>query len=61
MGIRKVLDKTMNSRIPREDAIYKVSMIDGITLCLAEYKDTKNKFTASYLVYGNDVLYSNET
>ncbi len=60
VGLRKILDKTMNGGIPREDAIYKVSMIDGITLCLAEYKDDKNNFTASYLVYGNEVLYSNE-
>lgn len=60
-GLRKVLDKTMNAGIPREGASYKVSKIDGVMLCLAEYKDAANGFSASYLVYGNDVLYVNET
>ncbi|MEO8514709.1 MAG: hypothetical protein ABI543_14210 [Ignavibacteria bacterium] len=60
-GIRKALDKAMNIGIPREKAVYRVSNVDGVTLCLAEYKDEKNNFTASYLVYGSDVLYVNES
>lgn len=60
-SIKNILDKRMNSGIPRDSAAYQVTEIDGLTLCLAEYKDHDTGFTASYLVYGDEVLYSNES
>jgi hypothetical protein len=59
--LKKLLDDTMNGGIPREEVKYELSVVNGIELCLAEYKDAKTNFTASYLVYGDDVLYVNES
>ena len=58
--IKKLLGDIMNTGIPKDKTDYILSNIEGRYLCLAEYHDEENKFNASYLIYGDEVIYSNE-
>ncbi len=59
-GYRKILDEVMNGGIPRECAKYTLCEINSRSLCIAEFHDEEKKFTAHYLVYGGEIIYTNE-
>ena len=58
--LKKILGEAMNTGIPRDEAKYLLCSFSGSTLCLAEYADASNDFSAQYLVYGKELLYSFE-
>lgn len=57
---KKVLDEAMNVGIPRDKAEYMICRINESSLCIAEYYDSKENFSAHYLLLGNEIIYINE-
>lgn len=58
--LKKLLGEAMNAGIPRDEAKYLLCSFGAVNLCLAEYADAANDFSAQYLVYGKELLYSFE-
>ncbi|MBE2225793.1 MAG: hypothetical protein IAE93_00555 [Ignavibacteria bacterium] len=58
--LKKILGEAMNAGIPRDEAKYLLLVMGPVNLCLAEYADAANDFSAQYLVYGKELLYSSE-
>lgn len=59
-GSRKLLDDAMNKGITRSEVKYTMCRLTGKNVCLAEYHDKKEDFNAFYLLFGSEVIYSNE-
>ena len=59
-AIKKVLDEGMNGGIPRKRVRYTYCDVEGSGLCMAEYYDNETNFTAHYLTYEGELVYSNE-
>lgn len=57
---KQVLDKTMNGGIKRNMAKYTVCELTGSNVCLAEYYDSDEDFSAYYLLFGSEIIYANE-
>lgn len=59
-AFKTVLDEGMNGGIPRKKVVYTVCDVEGSGLCMAEYHDSETNFTAHYLAYEGELVYSNE-
>lgn len=58
--VKDSLGHGMNQSVAKSKADYLLKDINGKLLCLARYYETGGNISATYLVYGDEVIHSTE-